>query len=74
MGIFDCFFCAHTFHSFKFNFQDRALAKTKILTSIPNYEGGESDSEIISQNNCSNESCFGVANASVTRLKNSYCT
>ena len=62
----------NTFHSFKFNFQDRSLAKTSILTSIPNYEGGESDSEILSQNNCSNESCFGGANANVTRLKNGF--
>ena len=62
----------NTFHSFKFNFQDRVLAKTEMLTSIPNYEGGESDLEYFTQNNCSNESCFGGANAGVTRLKNGY--
>ena len=63
----------NTFNSFKFNFQDRADAKNKILSTIPNYTTfGESDANALTQINCSNESCFGGANANVTSDKNGF--
>ena len=62
-----------TFNSFKFNFQDRADAKNKILSTIPNYTAfGESEANFLTQINCTDESCFGGANANVTSDKNGF--
>ena len=64
----------NTFHSFKFNFQDRFDAKNKMIATIPNFRNPQENADIMTQINCTDESCFGGANAGVSKSKNGYAT
>jgi hypothetical protein len=64
----------NTFHSFKFNFQDRLDAKNKMIATIPNFRNPQENADIMTQINCTDESCFGGANAGVSKSKNGYAT
>ena len=64
----------NTFHSFKFNFQDRLDAKNKMIATIPNFQDPQENADIMTQINCTDESCFGGANAGVSKSKNGYVT
>tara|TARA_B100001175_G_scaffold304567_1_gene300699 strand:- start:470 stop:1981 length:1512 start_codon:yes stop_codon:yes gene_type:complete len=64
----------NTFHSFKFNFQDRFDAKNKMIATIPNFPNPQENADIMTQINCIDESCFGGANAGVSKSKNGYVT